>query len=112
MKKNLFKNYTYEFDKNEKKVLITFCKQALKQLEGDSKFYSESKSFSSILDKLNSPEETVKLTKDESKKLTIQLKENIKHVKKQMENSWFIKKWLYRSVYNQYNSLIINHFSD
>ena len=41
MKKNLFKNYSYEFDKNEKKVLVTFCKQALKQLQGDSKFYAE-----------------------------------------------------------------------
>ena len=112
MKKKLFKNYSYDFDKNEKKILNTFCKQALNQLQGDSKFYSEVKSFSSILDKLNSPDETVKLTKEEAKKLEIQLKENLKHVKKTMENSWFIKKWLYRSVYNQYNSLIINHFSD
>lgn len=112
MKKKLFKNYIYQFDKNEKKILTTFCKQALNQLQGDSKFYSEIKSFSSILDKLGSPDDTVKLTKDESKKLEMQLKENLNHIKKQMENSWFIKKWLYRSMYNQYNSLIINHFSD
>ncbi len=112
MKKMLFKSYTYDFDKNEKKIITTFCKQAVQQLQEENKFFSEINSFNSIMQKMKSGPEPVKLTKDEAKRLETQLKENMKHVKKEMSKSWFIKKWLYKSVYNQYNSLVVKHFSD
>ena len=41
--KKLFTNYNYEFDKNEKKILKTFVKQTLTQIENDSRFFSETK---------------------------------------------------------------------
>ncbi len=43
--KKLFSNYNFEFDKNERKLLKTFCGQVLKQVSGDSKFFAEEKSF-------------------------------------------------------------------
>jgi len=110
--KKLFKNYTYEFDKNERKIIINFCKQAIQQLEGDKQFFADVNSFKSIMNKVNEGSDEVKLTKDESKRLSVQLKENLKHIDKQMKNSWFIKKWLYRSVFNQYKSLLEDHFSN
>ena len=39
MAKKLFKSYTYTFNKNEKKIIATFCKQALKQMSADDKFF-------------------------------------------------------------------------
>ena len=112
MAKKLFKNYTFEFDKNERKVLSTFCKQALSQMAGDDRFFREVRVFNSLLDKLNSGDDEIKLTKEEATKLSMQLRENLKHIEKEMNNSWFIKKWLMRSVYKQYQSIIANHFSD
>ena len=32
--KKLFTNYNFEFNKNEKKLISSFCKQALKQMGG------------------------------------------------------------------------------
>ncbi|MCU7496926.1 MAG: hypothetical protein HF314_08405 [Ignavibacteria bacterium] len=110
--KKLFKNYTYEFDKNEKRLLINFCKQAIKQMESDNRFFPDVRAYSSIIDKLNEPAENVKLTKDELTRLTVQLKENIKFLKKKMETSWFLKKWLYKSLYQQYQNILATHFSD
>jgi len=110
MKKQLFTNYNFEFDKNEKKIIQTFCKQALKQVQGNSKFYAEEKAFNSVLTKLNSNEDSIKLTKDEKSRLTNQLKINIDYIKKEMNKSWFIKKWLMKSLYNQYVNLYENHF--
>jgi hypothetical protein len=112
MKKKLFQNYNFEFDKNEKKLLVSFCKQALKQFETDNKFFSEARAFNSILDKLQSDSGEVKLTKDEKTKLTVQLKQNMDYIGKQADKSWFIKKWLMKSLYNQYSNLIFNHFTD
>ena len=111
MSKQLFKNYTFEFDKNEKKILLNFCKQAQKQMEGDSKFLNELKSFNSLASKL-SADGPIKLTKDEKTKLTIQLRENLKHINTHMKKGWFIKKWLYKSLYNQYNNLYTKYFED
>lgn len=108
--KKLFQNYKYEFTKNEKKLLSSFCKQSLKQMEGNNQYFAESKAFNSILTKINSGDETIKLTKDEKTRLTFQMKQNVDHIKKQMNNSWFIKKWLMNSLYNQYNDLLNTHF--
>jgi hypothetical protein len=107
--KKLFTNYNFEFDKNEKKLINSFCKQALKQLDEKQNF-GEVKAFNSIIEKLNSNSETVKLTKDEKIKLANNLKQNIDYIRKQMDKSWFLKKWLMKSLYNQYSSLYENHF--
>ena len=97
MKKKLFKNYSFEFDKNEKKVISSFCKQVIKQMEGDERFYKDVKSFNSIIDKLDSTEEAVKLTKEEKTKLVLQFKENVKYLKKKMDESWIFKRWFYKA---------------
>lgn len=112
MAKSLFKNYSFSFDKNEKKILINFCKTILKQMESDDRFYNDIRSFKSIMDKLNSSEEEIKLTKDERTKLVLHLNENVKHMQKQIQKSGFIKRWLYKSAYNQYNLLLQTHFEN
>ena len=38
MKKKLFQNYSFEFDKNETKLISNFCKQAMQQMQGDDRF--------------------------------------------------------------------------
>ena len=81
-------------------------------MEGNNQFYQDLKAFNSILEKINSGDETVKLTKDERVRFTRHLSQNVKQMESQIEKSWFIKKWLMRSVYNQYKTLLENHFSD
>ena len=108
--KKRFQNYNYEFTKNESKLLSSFCKQTLKQMEGDNQYFAETKAFNSILNKINADENPIKFTKDEKTRLTFQMKQNVEHIKKQMSKSWFIKKWLMKSLYNQYNSLLESHF--
>ncbi|MBU0559452.1 MAG: hypothetical protein KKD86_10995 [Bacteroidetes bacterium] len=112
MKKKLFKNYSFEFDKNEAKIITTFCKQAINQMSSDERFYTDKKAFASIVDKINADPADVKLTKDEKTRLVLQLKNNIKHINSRIQKSWFIKKWLYRSMLKQYNSIIENHFEE
>jgi hypothetical protein len=108
--KKLFTNYSFEFDKNERKLLATFCKQTLKQTEGESKFFAESKAFNSILEKLKNDSDSVKLTKDERTRLDHQLTENVKFLKKELNKSWFIKKYLYKSMIKQYEKILNKHF--
>jgi len=110
--KKLFTNYNFEFDKNEKRLLTTFCRQTLKQIEGDNRFFGETKAFNSVIDKLNGGADVIKLTRDEKIKLTYQLKQNVEFLKKKMNKSWFLKKWLYKSLLNQYENLLDNHFKD
>jgi len=110
--KKLFTNYNFEFSNNERKLLSTFCKQTLKQIEGDNKFFAENKAFSSILSKLQNSYDTVKLTKDEKTRLVHQLKQNTEFLEKKMKKSWFIKKWIYKSLNNQYKGILDNHFRD
>ena len=107
--KKLFTNYNFEFDKNEKKLVTSFCKQVLKQLDSNQHF-GEIKAFNSIIDKINADTEGVKLTKDEKIRLTNNLKQNIDYLKKEMDKSWFIKKWLMKSLFKQYSNLYENHF--
>jgi hypothetical protein len=110
--KKLFTNYNFEFDKNEKRLLTTFCRQTLKQIEGDNRFFGETRAFNSVIDKLNSGSDVIKLTRDEKIKLTYQLKQNVEFLKKKMNKSWFLKKWLYKSLLNQYENLLEKHFRD
>ncbi len=109
MKKKLFQKYDFEFNKNEKKLITSFCKQALKQMGNDNQYFAEARAFNSILDKLNSDSEIIKLTKDEKTRLTHNIKKNIDSIEKQMKGSFFIKKWLMKSLYNQYQSLYNEH---
>lgn len=110
--KKLFTNYNFEFDKNEKKLLATFCKQTLKQIEGDNKFFAETRAFNSILEKLNSSSESVKLTKEERTRLVHQLTENVKFLKKDLPKVGFIKKFLYKSMIKQYDNILEKHFKN
>jgi hypothetical protein len=112
MAKPLFKNYTYELDKNERKILTTFCKTILKQMTSDERFFADLKSFNSIIEKLNSETDEIKLTKDEKTKLVFRLKENVDHMKKQSAKGFFLKRWFYKSAYSQYDKLLQNHFTD
>src|SRR3972149_9912071 len=108
--KKLFTNYNFEFSKNEKKILTTFCKQTLKQVEGDNKFFAESKIFNSLVSKLSDGTDLIKLTKDERTKLKFQLEQNVKYLKGQLKKSWFIKKWMYKSMLTQYSDILENYF--
>ncbi len=112
MAKKLFRNYEIELDKNEKKILTTFCKQFVNQLEGNQQYFREIKTFNSIIEKLSSTDEKIKFTKEEKTKLVLQLKENVKHIRTQMEKAWFFKKWLLKSLYKQYSNLLDNKFSE
>jgi len=110
--KKLFTNYNFEFDKNEKKILKTFCNQNLKQIQGDNKYFAEIKVFTSLLDKLSSDTEIIKLTKDERTRLKFSIENNVSHLEKEIKKSWFFKKWLYRSMLIQYENILENHFKD
>jgi len=112
MAKPLFKNYSYHFDKNERKLLLTFCRTILKQMSADERFFNDTRSFESIIEKLNDPSEETRFTKDEKTILVFRLKENTEHLRKQLKNAWFIKRWLYKSVFTQYESLLQNHFNN
>ena len=74
------------------------------------KFFGEVKAFNSILEKLNGNEASIKFTKDEKIRLTNNIKQNIDYLKKQMNKSWFLKKWLMKSLYKQYADIYENHF--
>lgn len=108
--KKLFNNYNFEFDKNEKKLLKAYCSQILKQIFGNPKFYSEERVFNSIIQKLNSSDTTIKLTRDEKTKLSNQLRQNVENLLKEMKKGWFIRRWIYKSLYKQYNNLYEKHF--
>ena len=112
MKKQLFKNYSFEFDKNETKLISNFCKQAIQQMETDDRFQRDVLAFKSIREKINSDIETIKLTKDEKTRLVLQLKNNRDNLETKVKKSNFFIRWLYKSMYNQYNNLLINHFSN
>ena len=104
--KKLFKNYEFEFDKNQKKIISSFINQALKQMDGNDQFLRDINVFNSVKNKLNSSSDKVKLTKEEKTKLSYQLNENIKYLEKKMNTSWFLTKWFYKNMYTQYKNLI------
>jgi hypothetical protein len=79
-------------------------------MESDRQYFAETKAFNSILNKLESDNETIKFTKDEKTRLTFQLKQNVDYIKKEMDKSWFIKKWMMKSLFKQYSDLLDTHF--
>lgn len=106
MKKKLFQNYEYEFDKNENKILSSFAKQAVKQMETDDRLVREVNLFNSIISKLNSNQTKIKFTKEEKTRLMFQLTENVKHLQNKVDNAWFLTRWFYKNMLNQYNSIL------
>jgi hypothetical protein len=106
MKKKLFQNYEFEFDKNESKIISSFAKQAMKQMETDDRLVKEVRIFNSVISKLNSNPDKVKLTKEEKTKLIFQLNENVKHLQSKVDKAWFFTKWFYKNMLNQYQSVI------
>jgi hypothetical protein len=112
MAKKLFKNYDFHFDKNEAKILTSFCKQASNQMMGDERFAGDVRAFNSIIQKLNSDPSNVKMSKDEKTRLVRQLRENVKYIENEISRTNFIKRWLMKSMHKQYTSLLTNYFSD
>ncbi|HPN39179.1 MAG TPA: hypothetical protein PL041_12320 [Melioribacteraceae bacterium] len=110
MAKPLFKNYFYNFDKNEKKILLTVCNQTIKQMQTDSKYVGEIKYYESMYEKISTDATNVKLTKAELDRLTSTLKANVEHWQKVIKSSWFIKRWLYKSILVQYKLILSKHF--
>lgn len=110
--KKLFTNYNFSFNKNERKLASAFCKQILKQTEGNKEYFGEQKAFSSILEKLNSGADTIKLTKDELTRFRYNFELNISHLKKSSQKGFFIKKWIYKSLLTQYNFFYESYLKD
>lgn len=110
--KKLFKNYDFNFDKNDAKLITTFCKQAIKQMSSDERFIPDIKAYQSIISKIENDATSVKLTKDEKFRLVRQIEENVKVYKKEISKAWFLKRWMYKSMLNQYNLLLTKYFND
>ncbi len=110
--KQLFKNYSYEFDKNEKKILSTFCKQILKQVAGNKQYFREEKVFTSILEKFESGEASVKFTKEEYFAFKNQFGNNLKHLKKELPKTGFFRKIFIKPLIKQYEILNNKYFED
>lgn len=81
-------------------------------MSGNNDYMQDVKAFESIYNKLESEEDSIKLTKNEKTRLVYQFKANVQNLEKQMEKSWFLKKWFLKSMYNQYRGIIDNHFND
>jgi hypothetical protein len=112
MKRKLFQNYSFEFDKNEKKLLTNFCKQIIKQMESDDRFQRDVLAFNSVKEKLDSGNEVIKFTKDEKTRLILQLKNNRDNLETKIKKSNIFVRWLFKSMYNQYNNILLTHFSN
>jgi hypothetical protein len=106
MKRKLFQKYEYEFDKNERKILSSFSKQVIKQMESDDKFARELRVFNSIQSKLEEYQEKIKFTKEEKTKLSLQLSENVNFLENKVEKSWWLMKWFYKNMLNQYQGIL------
>jgi len=110
--KNLFKNYVFEFDKTERKLLSTFAKQMINQLSSSPQYAKAYNAFASIVNKLNTSEEKIKLTKEERTLLESNIKKNLSYLKEKHKKSSFLTRWLYKSVIKQYEIIINKHFND
>ncbi len=104
--KKLFQNYNYDFTKTELKLLKSFVSQVLKTVAGKEGAFTVEKPFGSLRDKLNASTGSVKFSKEEKSQLTRNLEENIKHFQREMNKGWFFKKWMYKSYYIQYSSIL------
>ena len=112
MSKPLFKNYNYNFDKNEAKLLLTICNQTIKQMQTDPKYVAELKYYESMADKFSSNPDNVKLTKAELDRIKNTLKANVDHLEKQIKKSWFFKRWIYKPLIINYKLILSKHFEN
>lgn len=108
--KPLFKNYNFEFDSAEKKLLLTMVKQILKQIQGDDRYIGEIRIYNSLYEKLSSNQSPIKLTKEEFKRLELQLTENSKILSEKVKKSFFLLRWLYKPLLKQYETILNKHF--
>jgi len=110
--KKLFKNYDFSFEKNDAKLIVTFCRQAIKQMSTDERFLPDIRAYQSIISKIDADSSSVKMTKDEKFRLVRQIEENVKVYQKEMTKAWFLKKWMFKSMLKQYNFLLTKYFND
>ena len=111
MKKG-FRNYNFEFDKNEIRMLTSLCKQVMKQVEGKREYYAIERAFSGTLEKLSSGEDVIRLTKDEYIQISLHLRENVKFFAEKIKTSWFFMKWFYKPLMKNYQTIYETHFKD
>ncbi len=107
------RNYNLDFDKTDKKVVVQFLKQAIKQTDGSQEvnMVKQNRLLSSILEKVSGAD-SVKFTKDEYFALKNMIVANQQHLKKQLAAAGFFKKWLYKSLEGQYSKLVTKYFQD
>lgn len=108
--KPLFKNYNFDFSSSEKKILQTMVKQILRQIEGDNRYLSEIRIYQSLNEKLSSSQSPIRLTKEEFKRLELQLTENAKMLRDKIKKSIFFMKWIYKPLLKQYEAILNTHF--
>jgi hypothetical protein len=109
--KQLFRNYNFDFDSSEKKLLSTMVKQIIRQIEGDNRYITEIRIYQSLNEKLSASQSPIKLTKEEVKRLELQLKENAKLLREKINKSVFFLRWLYKPLLKQYESILKRHFN-
>ncbi|GAB1442265.1 hypothetical protein MASR2M39_11000 [Ignavibacteriales bacterium] len=107
------RNYTLEFEKNDKKIVNQFLKKAAQQTEGsqDVNLVKQNRLFNSILDKLNESD-APKFTKDEYFSLKNLLSLQLTSMKKQIATAGFIKKYLLSSLEKQYTKILNKYFTE
>lgn len=110
--KPLFRNYSFDFTSSEKKILSTMLKQIISQIQGDPKYLGEIKYYQSMYDKIKSPESPIKLTKEELKRLEIQVKTNIDSLNNQIKKAWFFKRWILKPILIQYENIYTKYLKD
>lgn len=107
-----FKNYRFEFDKNEKKILTTFLNQMLKQYGGSPQAAMDEKLVRSSIDKLNSGEPSVTFTKNEYTILQKNLEYNVKFMEDRAKKAFVLIRWFYNIMAKQYRVMYNTHFKD
>lgn len=111
MKKG-FRNYNLELDKNERRIISSFCKQTLRQISGNSKFAPIERLFEGINEKVTSGEDVIKFTKEEYVRLEESLRETIRQITKSLDKSWFLKRWISKMAMSQYQSILDKYFKE
>lgn len=107
------RNYSLEFEKNDKKVINQFLKKAVQQTDGSQEvgMVKQNRLFTSVLDKLNESD-SPKLTKEEYFSLKNLLALQLTSLKKQIASAGFIKKYLLSSLEKQYSKLLTKYFTE
>lgn len=107
------RNYNLDFEKTDKKVVLQFVKQAIKQTEGsqDVNMVKQNRLLCSIQEKVSAAD-SVKFTKEEYFALKNMIVANQQHLKKQLAKAGFFKKFFLKSLEAQYSKLVSKYFQD